>query len=218
MERPDFIENYLSGKAITPEQQGKLKQYAGSLSELVHHSDHFSMKWGVLQSVTNVVCDQFEEHPALLRGQQVIEIGPGCNPLAAFLLRQMGVRKYVGVEPLRPELTRQLLDVSDSRSILEHTDGLTYLFQQPDESAIVMSFGVLDPTIYQFLPFNTSGISWKQQEIDDYMRLLIKEIYRVTPHGSVTMHHPSGEGAVRPFFEKAGFLCQNTYEMSFFKP
>lgn len=219
MERPSFIDEYLVGKPITRDERQLLRQYAHTLSERVRHSDHISMKWGVLRGVTNIVHDQLGKHSALLQNQQVIEIGPGCNPLAAFLLERIGVRKYVAVEPLRPELTERLLNVGDSRIILERNDGLTYLLQQPDESAIVMSFGVLDWTLFDFLPFNTDGISWSRQEIDDYMRLLVKEVYRVTPSGSITVNQPSGDGKVASFFDKVGFRRDALFnDMIFFKP
>ena len=61
-----------------------------------------------------------------------------------------------------------------------NTDGLSHLMKQPDNSAIVTSFGVLEDGVL-YMDGLIPGLR-------KYTELLGKEIYRVTPKGAITFH------------------------------
>lgn len=112
-----------------------------------------------------------------VNGKNIIELGTGAGPCFERLL-QFGINSYTAVEPFHPDKTEQALKNHPKTSIAK-TDGLSFLLSQPDNSAIILSFGVLCQELF-FYNYNSL--------IENYFRFLIKEIYRVTPLGSPTIH------------------------------
>lgn len=138
-----------------------------------------------------------------LKGRDVIEIGPAHRP-AYTDLKKFGIGRYTAVEAFETKSTGGALnhildqlpkaqgDAAYREMTLSDKDGLTYLINQPDESAIVMSFGVLCP--------------WLQQhENTNYYRFLAREIYRVTPQGGISVHVVNSGGGWEEMFSTAGF-------------
>lgn len=128
-----------------------------------------------------------------LSGKKVIELGPGNNPIAKELFEKVGISEYVGLEPFFPKLAIDKINGLGAARILEE-DGLSFLENQRDGSLIVVSFGVIAPELCGF-------------RNNDYYRFLCKEIYRVTPEKSISIH---GMKPGRQDYEKllttAGFL------------
>ncbi len=123
-----------------------------------------------------------EEHrltSMFIERRRVIELRPGPTPLYQ-LFQHLGVAEYVAVEPFNPTMTREKLP---SEIEVVEEDGLTYLLKQPDNSAIVVSCGVIDPTLYgkKQPPERTLRIMM-------YYQFLADEIYRVTPPGDISIH------------------------------
>lgn len=73
-------------------------------------------------------------------------------------------------------------------------DALTYLMKQPDKSAIVCSFGVVDSGVLD-------SFMGRDAPLGKYIDVLAKEIYRVTPTNAITLHGTDGFSEL----EKAGF-------------
>ncbi|MDD4878116.1 MAG: hypothetical protein PHO02_03710 [Candidatus Nanoarchaeia archaeon] len=123
-----------------------------------------------------------------IRGRRAIELGPGCNPLQKWLLER-GASEYTGVEMLYPQVSEKM--VSGENAKIVKSDALSFLVSQPDESAIVASRGVLNDEV---------------MPSPNYARFLIREIYRVTPKGAVTIHS-MGVSSLdeNRFFREAGF-------------
>lgn len=101
-----------------------------------------------------------------VKGKKILELGnsgykSGYNVPSRYLLG-LGAQSYEGCDPKY------------------NTDGLTFLMRQPEGSAIVCSFGVLESGVLDF--------SFKEDDLTKYCELLDKEVYRVTPAGSITLH------------------------------
>lgn len=114
-----------------------------------------------------------------MQGQRVIELGPGFYPKADMLFEKFGIDKYDAAEPRTYELTQAKLDMKDPRIRLVKEDSLSYLLRQPDDSAIIISCGVICPELLQCAA-DDPDIS--------YFRFLGKEMQRVTPKGALTIH------------------------------
>lgn len=117
-----------------------------------------------------------------VKGRRVIELGnKGCGPglnVPSTTLLNLGAIDYSGCDPVR------------------NIDGLTFLLRQPDESAVVTSFGVLDEGV---LFAGECGIG---ALLNRYVDELGKQIYRVTPRNGITFHGTdSGVG----YLIRAGF-------------
>lgn len=114
-----------------------------------------------------------------IRGRRVIELGDAGNKTnARFFLRDLGAKSFETADP----------------KYIPRCDGLSYLVRQPEESAIVTSFGVFDEGVLHAGPK-------EPDELFRYRQLLADEIYRVTPIGGITLH-----GLDWYFeFERAGF-------------
>lgn len=123
-----------------------------------------------------------------INGRKAIELGPGCSPMHKWLFEQ-GASDYTGVELLYPQISERIVSGENARIV--DSDALSFLLSQPDGSAIVASRGVLNDEV---MP-STS-----------YARFLIREIYRVTPKGAVTIHS-MGVSSLdeKRFFREAGF-------------
>ncbi len=132
------------------------------------------------------------------------EIEKAQNLTGAPEIEKFGIAKYTAVEAFETKATGGALsyildrlpkaqsDAAFLEMTLSDKDGLTYLINQPDESAIVMSFGVLCP--------------WLQQhENATYYRFLAREIYRVTPQGGISVHVVNSGGGWEEMFSTAGF-------------
>lgn len=123
-----------------------------------------------------------------LKGKRAIELGPGCNPMHSWLFAR-GAASYTGIELFYSEESARLSAGKNSEIV--HSDALSFLVSQPGNSAIVVSRGVLNMEVMP--SFN-------------YMRFLIREIYRITPAGNLTIH---AMGILshdeKRFFREAGF-------------
>lgn len=111
-----------------------------------------------------------------VKGRKIIELGNRgyanldrdsnnvlCSvPAATFL--ELGAKSYEGCDPKY------------------NADGLTFLLKQPDESAIVTSFGVLEDGV-----LHMGGCSIDHL-LSRYTAELGRQIYRVTPKGAITLH------------------------------
>ncbi len=106
-----------------------------------------------------------------------------CNLPAAELLG-LGARSYEGCDPKY------------------NVDGLTFLLRQPDESAIVTSFGVLEDGVL-YMPKGCGSID---HLLPMYTAELGKQIYRVTPKGAITLH---GLDCSRDL-ENTGFIIEES--------
>lgn len=123
-----------------------------------------------------------------IKGRKAIELGPGRSPMHKWLLER-GASEYTGVEMFYPQISERL--VSGENAKIVEGDALSFLLSQPDESAIVASRGVLNDEV---------------MPSPSYARFLIKEIYRATPKGAVTIHSMGVSSAdERRFFREAGF-------------
>lgn len=119
-----------------------------------------------------------------VRDHHVIEIGPGGHPLNKFV--KCG--SYIGVQPFEYHVP----GIGAENYVIE--DGLTYLRNLPDNSAVVVSFGVMDEDVLNYTP--TSEASRKGLP-SRYMKELAQEIRRVsTPFAIVvgsSVSHYMGE-------------------------
>lgn len=159
------------------------------------------------ESQMNVLCRKVEGVEKILadsiKGRQAIELGPGCNPLHGWLF-EIGASAYTGVELFYPETSRQIITGENANVVSQ--DALSCLLSQPDESAILVSSGVLNREIMP--SFN-------------YLRFLLREIYRVTPNGCITIH---GTGMLAPtdilYFKESGFvpLMPGNFNPAWLKP
>jgi hypothetical protein len=123
-----------------------------------------------------------------INGREAIELGPGCNPMHRWLFER-GASEYTGVEMLYPQISQRMVSGDNARIV--DNDALSFLVSQPDESAIIASRGVLNDEV---MPSAS------------YARFLIKEIYRVTPKGAITIHSMGVSSAdEKRFFKEAGF-------------
>ncbi len=87
-----------------------------------------------------------------------------CN-VPAIVFLKLGARSYEGCDPKY------------------NTDGLTFLLRQPDESAIVTSFGVLEMGVLHLYGRDDLSVL-----LSKYTAELGRQIYRVTPKDAITLH------------------------------
>ncbi len=118
-------------------------------------------------------------------GRRIIEFGnkgykAGYNVPSAKLF-ELGARSYEGCDP-KYDL-----------------DALTFLLRQPDESAIVTSFGVLDDGVLYMPGCEVDRL------LSKYTAELGKQIYRVTPKRGVTIHGLDSVGDLI----RAGFKAES---------
>ena len=106
--------------------------------------------------------------------------GRCSNPAGKFL--DLGAESYEGCDPKY------------------NTDGLTFLLRQPDESAIVTSFGVLEDGVLYLGSFGGYDL------LSRYTAELARQIHRVTPKDAITFH---GLGYTRDL-ENAGFVIEES--------
>lgn len=183
--------SYFKGKNIGSEELENIHGYRAECiaralkPRITMPFENYSQHFGMIQRCFE---DLLRQH---FSGERVIELGPGASPLAEKFF-EFGAKEYVGVEPFHPELTEEALPIQDERVNLVKDDGLTYLLQQPENSALVVSFGVLCPEL----------LGWCN---DDYYRFLGREIYKVTPEGNISIHVHGFSGILYDFFEIHGF-------------
>ncbi|MDP3766232.1 MAG: hypothetical protein Q8R04_07000, partial [Nanoarchaeota archaeon] len=114
-----------------------------------------------------------------------------------FLFEKFGIAEYVAVEPMNFKLTEAKLDMKSSRISVVKEDGLSYLLRQSKDSAIIISCEVICPELLQHAEDNPNI---------DYFRFLGREIQRVTPAGSSTIHETNLNGnEIDLVFIKNGF-------------
>ncbi len=109
-----------------------------------------------------------------LRGKRVIELGPGSKPLAKTLF-DLGIKEYVAPELYKPKETKAILAGLQGSVEVIHQDALEFLLTQPDNSAIIISCGFLDTKL--LMNYNK-----------DYYRFIGRELFRITPKESPTIH------------------------------
>ncbi len=99
-----------------------------------------------------------------IKGKKIIELGDAGRRRNEKLLIDLGAESIDYADPLSSGV-----------------DGFSYLARQPDESAIVCSFGLFDIGVlyHSFC---------EPEELVKYQKLLTDEIYRVTPKNGVTFH------------------------------
>lgn len=133
--------------------------------------------------------DDLERIPLLregFKGKRVVELGPERRPVYALLSR-LGITGYTAVEPNYADKTREALKSHEGQIEVVPVDGLSYLLTQPNDSCVVVSFGVLP---YCSEPYN---------------ELIAKEIFRATVPDGVSVHYPKARDFYRYPYVKAGF-------------
>ncbi len=184
-----LVSDYFQGSDLSPEDLQRVLAYRSECIERALHPD-------LTETLTNstvvreILLKRFRDVFAKeLAGKRIIELGPGSYPCAE-IISQFNIREYVGVEPFNAEFTRQALPKDEIIKIVEQ-DGLSYLLTQPSESAVVLSFGVFAPELYSMSDL---------KKVYDYYRFMAKEITRVTPKNSITIHHSiTAEDFLREF-------------------
>lgn len=122
-----------------------------------------------------------------IEGKRVIELGPAHNPRAKLLL-DLGAKEYVGVELFNVFMASCFTQNYNKARIVQK-DALTYLINQEDESAVVVSFGFLCDALHM--------------QNTHYIPFITKEIQRITPKGGISVH--SGACDFSSSFNAAGF-------------
>lgn len=184
-----LVSAYFRGFDISCEDLQKVRNYR---KECVERALEPNMSEGSTNSrkVHELLLKRFREVFAKeLAGKRIIELGPGSYPFVE-LLSGFDIKEYVGVEPFNAKCTKCALPVDERIKIVEQ-DGLSYLLTQPSESAVVLSFGVFAPELYSMSDL---------KKVYDYYRFMAKEITRVTPKNSITIHHSiTAEDFLREF-------------------
>jgi len=127
-----------------------------------------------------------------LKGKRFIELGPGARPLADWAF-QYGISEYIGVEPFNPEITKENLSKDPRVKLEKDKEALEFLLSQEDESAIVLSMGVLCEELFRF-------------NNDNYFRFIIKEIYRITPKNAPSIH------LIGPINHHLNYFIENSFK------
>lgn len=147
-----------------------------------------------------------------MKGKKVIELGPGRNSLAKKLFEKYGIAEYVAVEPVDYNATDGSLDTKNKRVSMSNKDALEYLLEQPNESAIVISFGVMNPELLTpplamaFLAVEYPHDAVMKEVGYNYYGFLGREIFRVTPKDAISIHGFNvGTADVDLYFVKPGF-------------
>ena len=148
-------------------------------------------------------------------GSGVIEIGPGYTGMLPGLFN-LDIQFYVGVEPINSWKTskaiKEFLDdfpQYDGKLSIVKIDALSFLRTQDDNSATVLSSGVLEDCI---IGCNAE----KDKIVEKYKTELCAEIYRVTPIGGVSIHGGC-DRVWQPTMLKSGFAQDSCYKYIFFK-
>ena len=117
-------------------------------------------------------------------GKRIIELGPGffgCGVgYNAKNFQELGVAEYIAVEPLLAGEVR-FEEKFDIPVTIVAVDALSYLYEQPDESAIVFSGAVFreDAMLDVGLPVELQV---------KYLEHVCRNIARITPAGSIGLH------------------------------
>lgn len=98
-----------------------------------------------------------------IKGRKVLELG-NRGWKVSYDFDRLGATSYEGCDPGW------------------NVDGLTFLIRQPNESAIVTSFGVLDSGVLYMDGCQIDPLLKK------YTKELSRQIYRVTPKRDITLH------------------------------
>ncbi len=156
---------------------------------------------------------------AKFKDQRVIELGPGHDPKADTILNRYGASKYLGVEPFYTKSTIREVSKCQGNIEIVNAEAIDFLSEQPDNSAIVMSCGVICSELFQEEIFSSRKIA------NDYLRFLGQEIYRVTLENNITLHLTYFEPfEIQMFFLDNGFEQINNapidanYRNIFLKP
>jgi len=153
------------GKALKPEAP-QVQSVVSLTTEQIRQLESSWMP-GNIPYMTNYVegirrKEKLKPFLDLLADHAVVEIGPGGHPLNNFY--QCG--SYTGVQP-HPCFVP---NIGGEKYVL--SDGLSYLRALSDNSAVVVSFGVLDEDVLNY-GFSNSHLS------ERYMQELAREIRRV---------------------------------------
>jgi len=153
------------------------------------HRRHDIHSFGNSEFYESTFLPDLEEIPLLregFKGKKVIELGPERNPVYPHLAKH-GIAGYTAVEPNYADETSEALKGHDGKTDVVKVDGLSYLLSQPNDSAVVISFGVLP---------------WCG---NSYMESIAQEIYRVTPPGGISVHSPKIDRIERYPYVETGF-------------
>jgi hypothetical protein len=130
-----------------------------------------------------------------IEGKRVIELGPAHNPRAKLLL-DLGAKEYVGVE-LFNSFMASCFTQNYNRAKIVQKDALSYLINQEEGSAVVVSFGFLCDALHIYNPH--------------YIPFITKEIQRITPKDGVSVH--SGSCDFANSFNAAGFSSKEVLKV-----
>lgn len=191
-----ILEDYFANKLLTEEEQGKVNDYMLKCMLIAQKPNITKPFTNYSKNLEHILklADCFMDIEDLLHkqfsNQRFIELGPGAQPLANWAL-QYGISEYIGVEPFNPEITENALPKNPKVKLEKEKEALEFLLGQENESAIVMSMGVLCAELFNF-------------NDDNYFRFIVKEIYRVTPKGGFTINSIHSIAGI-DYFTEAGF-------------
>ncbi len=194
----NLVDVFLNREELTQEELERVLRYRQICIQKVNDAGYPGSSTNYAQLFEP--CMKYEtpaEVVSELKGQRVIELGPGEHPNAELLFDVYGIAEYVAVEPFLTQLTEKSLNTRDPRNKIVKQDGLSYLLEQQDNSAVMISCAVICPE----LMIDAEG--HKQ----DYYRFVGKEMYRVTPQGAPNIHFVTGidKWDVDLFFTSHGF-------------
>ncbi len=107
-----------------------------------------------------------------LEGKNVIELGPGYNPIVKQLFNYFSISQYIGVDRFsKEEASKKIKKMKNV--YMNDSDALTYIKGKKDVN--IISFGLLCPEIAKY-------------KANDYFRILAKAIYDATPVGGISIH------------------------------
>ncbi len=168
MRPTELLAAYFSGEQLADKDLELVQAYRQECIDRArsHTSGLMTSYYEDFELVVDKLCADLNlaEH---FKGRPVIELGPGKHPLKQVLLEKYGVSDYTGVE---------LSGTSQIEVVRE--DVLTYLSSVSDNSALVVSCGLMCPELI---------LDLKGRNLD-YFRFVGREIFRVTPRGSVSVH------------------------------
>lgn len=137
-----------------------------------------------------------------LRGSGVIDLGSGTGWYLPLFF-SAGCKELIVVEP---EPKQELLDkIGEIRaqwpSISLEKGAYGFWDKHLDESAVVTSYGVFDPSIIGGCRSILKDDSDLDSIIDKYYRQTAREIERITPTGNITIHRGSMAYLIRKYSE-----------------
>lgn len=201
-----IILDYITGKDLSPEDLQKVIEAREKSIKTASYQTASGVGTNFYYDFDRICFEGIKEMSEGLKGQRVIELGPGMHPIYEKLI-SFEIDHYIAVEGFEPDATGGALNVmlenhgDDHFQKVEvvHKDALSYLLEQPDESAVVMSFGMMCPEL-------------QNGKNDLYYPFLAKEIHRVTPKDGLTLYVGSRDFGLAHLMKKVGFESIYTRE------